>query len=418
MFTVATHYNPYLYLSQDSMRMVLSLNLAKDIGLAPVPLALAIVLDQSGSMSGDKIRAACDGAIRIVESLNEHTVFMIVSFESEAKVIHKPTPGTEKDKQRAIQAIKKVRAGGGTAMSTALSPVIKAFRPYQQESKNILFLTDGQNGESRSELDKAIALCVEEHISIHAWGVGADWDATELRHMADKTHGSADIIPTPQEIGTAFENAFKQIQQTALTNVQLALWTPADIVVTQIQQVYPNIVALAKQPDSTNPRQIVVPLGSFAAGERRDYLVDISLPAHDPGQQYMIMRPAIKYTSVGAGEQEERAPRDSWVAIQWTENVALTAQIDLHIAHYTHEKDLAESINLANAALASGNKQQAAAMLSRALDISKHAGNEKMTALLSKMVMQGPDGQAQLKDVGAIARKTLEIKRGTTSALN
>ncbi len=419
MFSITTHYNSNLYLGQDMTRMVLSLGVAEDVPLAPAPLALAIVLDCSSSMSGDKIKAACDGAGQIIRALDEHIVFMVVGFNVRAEVIYGPEACTAAHKKQARQAIKRLHATNGTRMSTALRAVVGAFRPYQEQAKKILFLTDGKNeGEKRSALNQAVDLCVQARIGIQAWGVGADWDATELRHMAEVTHGSADIIPSPRQIKDAFLNSFDLMRRTALTNVRLVLWTPVEVAVKQIQQVYPTIVALGLQQDSANPRQQLVSLGSFAAGDRRDYLITITLATHEPGQQYMVLRPAVRYVSVGAGQQEERAPRESWVAIQWTNNASLAAQIDPHIAHYTDEKDLAERIQKGNEALARGDKQQAAMILAQALEVSQRTGNEKITKLLNTIVLQRADGTVQLKDVDAITRKTLEIKQGSTSRLS
>lgn len=425
MFSITTHYNSNLYLGQDMTRVVLSLGVAEDVPLAPAPLALAIVLDCSGSMSGDKIQAACNGAARIIRVLDEHVVFMVVGFHDRAEIIYGPVACTAEHKQRALKAIKRLHATNGTRMSTALRAVVGAFRPYQEQAKKILFLTDGKNeGEKRSALNQAVDLCVQARIGIQAWGVGADWDATELRHMAEVTHGSADIIPNPKQIEEAFLSSFDLMRRTALTDVRLVLWTPVEVAVKQIQQVYPTIVALSHdksgsyQQDSANPRQQLVSLGSFAAGDRRDYLIDITLATHEPGQQYMALRPAVRYVSVGAGEQEERAPRESWVAIQWTNNASLAAQIDPHIAHYTDEKDLAEGIQKGNEALARGDKQQAAMILAQALEMSQRTGNEKITKLLSTIVLRRADGTVQLKDVDAITRKTLEIKQGSTSRIS
>jgi thioredoxin-like negative regulator of GroEL len=83
-----------------------------------------------------------------------------------------------------------------------------------------------------------------------------------------------------------------------------------------------------------------------------------------------------------------------------------------------NEQELAACIQRGNEALARGDKQQAAEFLAQALEMSQRAGNEQISDLLRAMVSRGPDGRAQLKNVDAIARKTLEIKQGTTSRLS
>jgi Ca-activated chloride channel homolog len=417
MFDVTSHYNPYLGPNRDVMRMVVSLSLPDHVQLAPTRLALAIVLDCSGSMSGEKIKAACNGAIKVIQELDEQFSFAVIAFESTARLIYGPAEGIHAHKQRAIQAIQSLHASGGTSMSSALQTVIGALQPYREWARTVLFLTDGQNGDRNNVFLQTVEQCVHERIIIYAWGVGADWNANELRALAEKTHGRADIIPRPEQVEAAFRQTFNQIRQTALTDVRLVLWTPEEVSVQQVQQAYPNLVDLGVSPDGTNPRQQVVALGSFAIGERHDYLINLAIRPHEPGQKYMIMRPAVRFMDAQHAEIEERGPRESWVVVEWTLQMALAAKINETVAHYTKEGELAELISKGNEALASGNRQQAAILLGQALEMSEQVKNEEIARLLRAIVVRGANGQVSLKDVDAVTRRTLEIKRGTTSQL-
>jgi hypothetical protein len=417
MFSIETHYNPYLGINQNVMRLVVSLKVEESVQIEPAPLSLAIVLDHSGSMEGEKIRAACNGAARIVEALDEQVTLTIVTFNGSSNVLFGPASCTPDQKQHALQALQRVRANDGTAMSTALYSVIRAFQAYQDQARIVMFLTDGYNGESIDVLHRAVDQCVPEHISIHAWGVGADWEPKELRYMAERTHGSADIIPAPQQIGTAFMQSFNRLRQTALTDVHLLLWTPVAVAVKQIQQVYPTIVPLSLQLDGSNQRQQLVSLGSLAMGDQRELLVDLELAAHDPGQRYMVFRPAVRYTLTGSGVQEENAPRERWVAVEWTRDTALATQIDPHIAHYTDEEGLSDLIKRGNEALKQGDKQ-AADLLLKALEMAQNVHNTQITEILTRIVTRGADGRAQLKAVSSLDKTTLEITEGKTSRLS
>ena len=419
MFTITAYHNQYLRLGQDTIQAVLSVGVDPSMPTAPAPLALGIALDRSGSMEGPKVRAARDGAMKVVQAVDASMSFMVVTFNDNAQVIFGPSMGTNENKLRAIETIKSVYASGGTRMSTALNAIVDKFGKDQGRAAKILFLTDGKNeGEQRSQLNRAVARCAAANVSISAWGVGTDWDAAELRYMADATHGSADIIPSPQQIEAAFTASFSEMRKTAIPNASLSLWSPAGVTIKQIEQVYPNIVTLGTEPDPTNPRQVVVNLGSFAAGDQRDYLITFSTPIYPPGQQFLMLRPGLKYFVSGVGEQEEKNFRSGWVFVQWTEDAALAAQIDEHIAHYTNQEELSQSIREGQEALAAGDSVRATRLLTRALEISKRTGNDRITRLLSDIVQINPDGTARLnKQADAVARKTLAINVGRTSKL-
>ena len=175
---------------------------------------------------------------------------------------------------------------------------------------------------------------------------------------------------------------------------------------------------LGAEPDPTNEHQQIVALGSFTAGEQRDYLVELDVPVSPPGQQFLMLRPSMKYVTT-AGEQEEKSARTGWVFVEWTENLALAAQIDPQVAHYTHQEELAEAIHAGQEALAAGDKERATLLLGKALDISQRTKNEQMTKLLGNLVQRDANGTVRLNpQATAVARQTLAIKAGETTRLH
>ena len=152
MFTINAYNNPYLLIGQSTLQSVLSIGLDANVALAPAPLALAIVLDRSGSMDGPKIAAARNGAVKVVQALEPAMTFLVVTFSDYAWVIFGPATGTNENKKRAIIALESVFASGGTRMSTALNVIVEKFGRDQSRATKVLFLTDGKNerGDSPS----------------------------------------------------------------------------------------------------------------------------------------------------------------------------------------------------------------------------------------------------------------------------
>ena len=419
MFTLTAYNNQYMRSDQNRMQVVLSVSVDEHADIVPAPLTLAIALDRSGSMEGERISAARDGAIKVIQSLDDTIAFLVVAFNENAQVVFGPAMGTKEKKQQAITSLQMVRSGGRTRMSTALNTIVEKLAHDQTRTTKILFLTDGKNeGEVRTVLDQAIRRCTSANISINAWGVGTDWDAAELRYMADTTHGSADIIPTPQQVAAAFSASFSAMRKTALTNVRLQLWSPVGVTLKNVQQVYPSLAPLTLQDDATNPRQKTISLGSFAVGEQHEYLCELETPIYPSGQQFLLLRPSIRYVATGVGEQEEKSARSGWAFAQWTEDMALAAQIEQHVAHYTHEEELSQRIKDGQAALAAGDSTRATRLLGEALEISERTNNERITKLLSTIVLRDANGTIRLnQQADAVAKKTLAINVGRTSKL-
>jgi Ca-activated chloride channel homolog len=420
MFTINAYNNPYLRLGQTTIQAVLSIGLDRNIALGPAPLSLAVALDRSASMDGAKMRAAREGAVKVVEAIDQSMIFMVVAFNDSVRVLFGPASGTDENKRKAITAIQTVHAANGTRMSLALNAIVDKLGKDQTRATKILFLTDGKNeGELRVALDRAVSRCTAANISINAWGVGTDWDAAELRHMADATHGSADIIPTPEQVATTFATSFSEMRKTAIANARLALWTPAGVKLHSIAQVFPSIAQLGLEPDAGNPRQQMVSLGSFAAGDQHEYLLELEVPVYPPGQQFMMLRSTVRFITAGNQEMEEKSTRTGWVFVQWTEDMALATQIEAHIAHYTNQEELSRVIKEGQEALALGDKAKATRLLGEALAISERTGNEKVTRLLSSIVQRDANGTIRLnQQADAVAKKTLAINIGRTTKLN
>ena len=366
------------------------------------------------------MRAARDGAMKVVQAIDESMIFMVVSFNDSARILFGPAPGTAENKRKAIAAIQTVNAANGTRMSQALNAIVDKLGKDQTRATKVLFLTDGKNeGELRIALDRAVSRCTEANISIDAWGVGTDWDAAELRHMADATHGSADIIPTPNQVATAFATSFSKMRKTAIANARVALWTPQGVKIHSIAQVFPSIIQLGLEPDAANPHQQIVSLGSFAAGDQYDYLLELEVPVYPPGQQFMMLRPSVRFMTSGTQEVEEKSARTGWTFVQWTEDTVLAARVEQHIAHYTNQEELSRMIKEGQDALAIGDNVKATRLLGEALVISERTGNEKVTRLLSSIVQRDANGTVRLnQQADAVAKKTLAINVGRTTRLN
>ncbi|GHO53492.1 vWA domain-containing protein [Ktedonobacter robiniae] len=419
MFSLRAYQNPYLQVGQNTIQAVISLHVDDNAQFTPAPLSLALAIDQSASMHGAKMQAAREGAIQVVQALDETMQFMLVSFNDVSRLLFGPAMGTSANKRSAIAAIQRITATNGTRMSTALNMIAEHLGRDQSRARKILFLTDGRNeGETRFRLNEAVERCRVANISISAWGVGTDWDASELRHMADSTHGSADIIPQPQQIIPAFTLAFNEMRRTAITHATLDLWSPVGVKITRIQQVYPSLAECQLEGDGANPRQMHASLGSLSMGEQRDYLLNLEIPVHDPGQPFLMVRPSVRYLVGGGTEQVQKSTQDGWVFVEWTEDLNLAAQVEEHIAHYTHEEELSDAIKQGQAALVAGDVVRATKLLGEALLMSEQSGNEKITHLLSNLVLRDDKGTIRLNPhVDAVARKTLAINTGRTSKL-
>ena len=90
-----------------------------DVRRMRAPVNAAIVLDQSGSMSGRKIEEAKLAAIMAIDQLREDDIVSVVTYQSTVDVL---VPATKLYDREAIRkAIRGIRAGGKTALFGGVS---------------------------------------------------------------------------------------------------------------------------------------------------------------------------------------------------------------------------------------------------------------------------------------------------------
>ena len=106
-------------------------------------LGLIIVMDRSGSMSGQKIVLAREAAARSVELLRDDDTFGFIAFDDQ---VWEVIPVDElKDKEEAIEKILSVSAAGGTDIFPGMKKAYDDLADLKLQRKHIILLTDGQS---------------------------------------------------------------------------------------------------------------------------------------------------------------------------------------------------------------------------------------------------------------------------------
>ena len=78
------------------------------------PVNVAIVLDKSGSMQGEKIKRAKEAAIMAIDRLRRDDIVSVVTYDS---TVHVLVPATKvSNRQEIYAAIRRLQAGGSTAL--------------------------------------------------------------------------------------------------------------------------------------------------------------------------------------------------------------------------------------------------------------------------------------------------------------
>ncbi len=123
-----------------------------------IPVAMAIVIDNSGSMR-EKRAKVNQAALNLVRSSNAQDEVIIVNFNDEAFLDQDFTSDIGKMKE----ALEKYDTRGGTALYDAVDGAALTLKRNARRDKKVIFVvTDGEDNESRDSLEQAVQALQEE----------------------------------------------------------------------------------------------------------------------------------------------------------------------------------------------------------------------------------------------------------------
>src|SRR3954467_62890 len=116
---------------------------------ARAPVSLGIVLDTSGSMDGDKIRAARDALDRFLRQLLDvdDEVFLY-RFDNAPELVQ----GWTKDKRIVSDAVARIQPRGGTALYDAVADAVQMAQQGHNRKKAVIIISDGNDTSSHTDV--------------------------------------------------------------------------------------------------------------------------------------------------------------------------------------------------------------------------------------------------------------------------
>lgn len=165
------------------------------------PFHLALLIDVSGSMDGERITAVRTTLQLLVEALQDDDVLTLISYQSTANVVAQGAVITETNRGNLVTAVNNLTANGGTNLEAAILALHRITHPTTSchdlpppaPVDAVFLLTDGfinQGLTSPAALLSMLMAAVPEGTPVHTLGYGADHNARMLRDMSMQTRAS------------------------------------------------------------------------------------------------------------------------------------------------------------------------------------------------------------------------------------
>ncbi|WP_181769137.1 vWA domain-containing protein [Streptomyces albidus (ex Kaewkla and Franco 2022)] len=389
-------------------------------GAVRTDAAVVIMIDCSGSMDypPTKMRNARDATAAAIATLHEGVSFAVVAGTHKAEEVY-PGGGRlavadDGTRAEARQALRKLSAGGGTAIGTWLRLTEKLLSSHDAPIRHAVLLTDGRNEHEEPEQLKAALEACTGRFTCDARGVGTDWEVKEVTGIASALLGSADIVADPDGLAADFTHMMENAMGKEVADVALRLWTPQGSRIKFIKQVAPTVEDLSDRRTDAGSRAGDYPTGSWGE-ESRDYHVCVEVPAAEVGQEMLAARAALILPAPDGGTP--RTLGQGLIRAVWTDDMIATTSINAQVAHYTGQAELAQAIQEGLDLRKAGDEEGATSKLGRAVQLASESGNADTSKLLSKVVdvVDAATGTVRLKAKVADADEmTLETRSTKT----
>jgi Ca-activated chloride channel homolog len=364
-----------------------------------LPLNLCLILDQSGSMSGEPMNTVIQAVEQLLDQLRVGDGetptcgdrISVVAFAGTSGVII-PNQIVQDTEIIKTQLKARLKAAGGTVIAEGLSlGITELLKGTKGAVSQAFLLTDGhgdnglkiwkwQIGPNDNKRCLQLAKkAAKLNLTINTLGFGNDWNQDLLEKVADAGGGTLAYIENPEQAVTQFARLFRRVQSVGLTNAHLLLsFVPAVRLaeLKPVAQVAPDTIEIPVETDANGT--LVVRLGDLMKDAERVILANIYLGKFPEGKQ-VIGHIQIRYDDPSLNKQGLISPLVPIYA-NFTKDYepALNSQVlnsILLLAKYRQTQ-------LAEVKLESGDAKGAATMLQTAANTALQIGDTNAATVL------------------------------------
>lgn len=264
------------------------------------PANIAIVLDKSGSMSGEKLRSAKEAARMAVNLLNENDIISIISYDSTVNVL---VPATKVSDKRAInRAIDKMRSRGKTALFAGVSKGAAEIRKFLDKDRvnRVILLSDGQANigpSSASELGDLGASLSKDGITVTTIGLGTGYNEDLMANLAGYSDGNHAFVKDAEDLAKIFKYEFGDVLSVVAQDVEIIIRCKNGIKPIRILGRDGTILG---QTVRTNMSQLYSEQEKFV-------LIEVEVPAGRAKQEVSLADVSVNYQNMQSRQQDKLA---------------------------------------------------------------------------------------------------------------
>ena len=294
-------------------------------GRERTPVNLVIVLDQSGSMQGDKIRKAKEAAVMAVNRLTRRDIVSVVTYSS---TVHVLVPATKlTDKATVCAAIRRLQAGGSTALFAGVSKGAQELRKFIDRNRvnRVVLLSDGLANvgpSSPHELGQLGASLIKEGISVTTIGLGMGYNEDLMAKLAFKSDGNHYFAENATDLARVFDKELGDVLTVVAQEIVVTIECAPGIRPVRV---------LGREADITG-QAVIAKLNQLYSEQEKYVLLEVEVPATSADQTREVVKVNVSYANMQTKTTDTLASRLAVRFTHSTEAIARETNGDVMVA--------------------------------------------------------------------------------------
>jgi len=323
------------------------------------PVNLTLVLDRSGSMSGDKIDKAREAAITALRRLGRRDLFSLVVYDHNVQTLVPPQSAANTEWIEA--RIRSIQPGGNTALYGAVSQGAAEIRKNLDGDyvNRVVLLSDGLANvgpSSPSDLARLGAALAKEGISVTTIGIGNDFNEDLMSQLAERSDGNHYFVEASRDLPRIFAAELGDVLSVVARKVVIEVECPNGV----------RPLRIIGREGRIRGNRVEVHLNQLYGGQQKYVLLEVEVAAGAAGEKKEVARARCNYENALTNRNEKSEAQALVSFSRRQEEVRASASREVQQTVVENEIAVAKdkALDLYNA----GRPQEAAAELKRSSD--------------------------------------------------
>ena len=255
------------------------------------PLNIALVIDRSGSMTGQKIERAKEAAIQAIRRLDSRDIVSVVVFDNNIDVL---IPATKVSNLEGMERkIRSIEPGGTTALHAGTQKGAEEVQKFFEKGivNRVILLSDGQANvgpSSPAQLAELGRTLGGKGISVTTLGLGSDYNEDLMSRLASASDGNHKFIESASEMAEIFQREFNTALSVVAQDAQCVVTLPEGNRPVRALNMEVNI----------NGQEVTFGWNQIYSNHERYMMLEVEVPATTDGRSLELAIATLRYDNL------------------------------------------------------------------------------------------------------------------------